>query len=185
MRVEPAAQVAEDRFDTGAYDWQAIGLIADTVKIPAPVDPRAYVPGGQFDALLRYAVGKIDRFKLRVLFSGQSMEQAGNYLLPKTFDDALQPLMGRIASDPTRRRAGQAAEPGARLHPPHQRPRVRPEHRHLCLSLPGRPGQRPHGLARERREHEPQAGHPEEVQRAGPHPRDACPATGWTSISGR
>ncbi len=110
VRVEPAAQVSEDRFDTGAYDWQAMGLIADTVKVPAPVDPRAYVPGGQFDALLRYAIGNIDRTKLRTLFSGQSTELAGNYLLAKSFNDALQPLMGRIASDTT------VVEPGKPLN---------------------------------------------------------------------
>ncbi len=110
VRVEAAAQVADDRFDTGAYDWPAIGLIADTVKVPAPVDPRAYVPGGQFDGLLRFAVGNIDRFKLRVIFSGQSTELAGAYLLPKTYTDALQPLMGRIASDIT------VVEPGKPLN---------------------------------------------------------------------
>ena len=110
VRVEPAAQVADDRFDTGAYDWQAIGLIADTVKVAAPVDPRAYVQGGQFDAMLRYAVGNIDRAKLRMLFGGQSVELAGAYLLPKSFNDALQPLMGRIASDTT------VVEPGKPLN---------------------------------------------------------------------
>lgn len=110
VRVESASQVADDRFDTGPYDWQALGLIADTVKVPAPVDPRAYVQGGQFDALLRYAVGNIDRSKLRMLFSGQSVEQAGAYLLTKTFNDALQPLMGRIASDTS------VVEPGRPLN---------------------------------------------------------------------
>ncbi len=110
VRVEAAPQVADDRFDTGPYDWQAIGLIADTVKVPAPADPRAFVDGGQFDALLRYAVGNIDRAKLRMLFGGQSMELAGAYLLPKTFNDALQPLMGRIAADTS------VVEPGKPLN---------------------------------------------------------------------
>ena len=110
VRVEPAAQVADDRFDTGPYDWQAIGLIADTVKVPAPVDPRAYVPDGQFDAFLRYTVGQIERSKLRVLFSGQSIELAGTYLLQKTYNDALQPLVGRISSDAT------VVEPGKPLN---------------------------------------------------------------------
>lgn len=110
VRVEAAAQVSEDKFETGAYDWSAIGMIADTVKVPAPVDPRAYVSGGQFDALLRYAVGNIDRTKLRILFGGQSTELAGNYLLPKQYEDALQPLMGRIASDSS------VVEPGKPLN---------------------------------------------------------------------
>ena len=83
VRVEPAVQVAEDRWETGPYDWQTLGLLADTVKIPAPVDPNAYVPDGQLDALLRYAVGQINRYKLQVILSGQSIEQAGNYLLQR------------------------------------------------------------------------------------------------------
>lgn len=99
VRVEPPTQIAEDRWETGPYDWQALGMIADKVKIPAPIDPRAYIPGGQFDALLRYAVGQIDRTKLQIAFSGRSVEQASNYLLLKSYNDALQPLIGRVAAD--------------------------------------------------------------------------------------
>ena len=100
VRVEAPTQVAEDRWDTGAYDWQALGLLADTVKVPAPVDPRAYVPGGQMDALLNYATGQINRYKLQIVLSGRSVEQAGNYLLLKSYNDALQPLLGRIEAEP-------------------------------------------------------------------------------------
>jgi len=110
VRVEPAVQVAEDRWETGPYDWQTLGLLADTVKIPAPQDPNAYVPDGQLDALVRYAVGQINRAKLQVILGGQSMEQAGNYLLPKSYTDALQPLLGRVASDQT------VVEPGQPLN---------------------------------------------------------------------
>jgi hypothetical protein len=110
VRVEAASQVSDDAWQTGPYEWQAIGLIADTVKIAAPVDPRAYTPGGQFDALLRYAVGQIDRFKVRVVFSGRSIELSGTYLLTKTYIDALQPLIGRISADQT------VVQPGAPLN---------------------------------------------------------------------
>jgi hypothetical protein len=110
VRVEPASQIAEDRFDTGAYDWQAIGMIADTVGIPVPIDPRAYVSGGQFDALLTYAVSQIDRYKIQALLSGRSVELAGNYLLQKSYTDALQPLIGRIAADQ------EVVEPGQPLN---------------------------------------------------------------------
>ena len=77
VRVETPTQVAEDRWDTGAYDWQTISMLADTVKIPAPADPNAYAPGGRFDALLSYAVGQVNRYKLQIIFSGRSVEQAG------------------------------------------------------------------------------------------------------------
>ena len=137
VRVEPAVQVAEDRWETGPYDWQTLGLLADTVKIPAPQDPNAYVPDGPLDALMRYAVGQINRSKLQVILGGRSMEQAGNYLLAKNYTDALQPLLGRVACRPDGRRAGQAVEPGAGVEQAYQRPGVRPQHRHLRLSLPG------------------------------------------------
>jgi spore germination protein YaaH len=110
VRVEPAAQVADDRWETGPYDWQTLGLLADTVKVPAPQDPNAYVPDGRLDALVRYAVGQINRSKLQFILGGQSMEQAGNYLLPKSYTDALQPLLGRIAADQT------VVEPGQPLN---------------------------------------------------------------------
>ena len=110
VRVEPAVQVADDRWETGPYDWQTLGLLADTVKIPAPQDPNAYIPDGQLDALVRYAVGQINRNKLQMVLSGQSMEQAGNYLLPKSYADALQPLLGRVAADQT------VVEPGKPLN---------------------------------------------------------------------
>jgi uncharacterized protein YraI len=99
VRVEAPTQVADDRWDTGAYDWQTLGLLADTVKVPAPLDPRAYVKGGQVEALLSYAVGQINRYKLEIVLSGRSVEQAGNYLLLKSYNDALQPLMGRIQAE--------------------------------------------------------------------------------------
>ncbi len=110
VRVEAATQVAEDRWETGAYDWRTLGLLADTVKIPAPVDPRAYSADGQFDALLRYAVGEIDRYKLQPVLGGQSVEQSGSYLLQKQYGDALQPLLGRIQADQT------VVEPGKPLN---------------------------------------------------------------------
>ena len=110
VRVEPAVQVAEDRWETGPYDWQTLGLLADTVKIPAPQDPNAYVPDGPLDALMRYAVGQINRSKLQVILGGRSMEQAGNYLLAKSYTDALQPLLGRVAADQT------VVEPGQPLN---------------------------------------------------------------------
>jgi len=110
VRVERPIQVAEDRWETGPYDWQTLGLLADTVKVPAPVDPRSYMPDGQLDSLLTYATGQINRYKLQPVFTGQSIEEAGNYLLQKRYADALQPLLGRIQTDPA------VVEPGKPLN---------------------------------------------------------------------
>jgi len=110
VRLEEPKQIAEDRWDTGPYDWQTLGLLADTVKVPAPVNPLAYMPEGQLEALLRFATGQINRYKLQPVFTGQSIEQAGVYFLQKRYTDALQPLLGRIQTDPT------VVEPGKPLN---------------------------------------------------------------------
>jgi uncharacterized protein YraI len=101
VRVETPTQVAEDRWDTGPYDWSAISTAVDVVKVPAPVDPQAFSAGGRADALLAFAVGQVDRTKLQIVLSGRSIEQAGAYFLQKTYADALNPLVGRISADPT------------------------------------------------------------------------------------
>jgi spore germination protein len=74
VSFEPPTQIAADRWDTGAYDWRAIGAMADTVKIPVPSDPSAYAPGGQMDATLGWAVGEVNRNKLQLLLSARSTE---------------------------------------------------------------------------------------------------------------
>ena len=96
VRVEAPVQVAEDRWETGAYDWVSIGRVADVVKVPGPVNPQAYIAGGQIDSLLAFATGQVNRYKLELSLAGQSVEQSGNYLLLKSYNDALQPLVGRI-----------------------------------------------------------------------------------------
>jgi len=68
------AQIAADRWDTGAYDWRAIGSVADTLNIPVPNDPGAYIPGGQMQSMLQWAVGEVNRNKVRLLFSTRSTE---------------------------------------------------------------------------------------------------------------
>ncbi len=110
VRVEPPAQVAEDRWEIGPYDWQTLSMLADTVKVPAPIDPRAYMSGGQIESLLNFATGLINRYKLQLVLTGRSVEQAGNYLLLKSYSDALGPLVGRVQADPA------IVEPGKPLN---------------------------------------------------------------------
>jgi len=92
VTVGRPVQVAEDRWQTGAYDWRALGRVADLIKIPAPVDPLAYRPGGQAEALLTWAVGEVNRYKLQLSFSTRSAEQMGNVLVDMPLSEALAPL---------------------------------------------------------------------------------------------
>ncbi len=109
VRVEPPQQIAADRWDTGGYDWRTLGRYADTLLIPAPVDPKAWAPGGQAEALLAFAVGEIERSKIQFVLPARSVEQAGRYLLLKSYSEALAPLIGEMALSHS------VAEPGQQV----------------------------------------------------------------------
>ncbi len=92
LHVEAPVQIAEDRWETGAYDWAALGRVVDGFKFPAIQDPAAYGPGGQMEALLWWAVGKVERYKLQPVFTARSVENAGGVLVERTYRDALAEL---------------------------------------------------------------------------------------------
>jgi hypothetical protein len=92
IHVETPTQVAADRWETGAYDWAALGGAADGFKFPAPQDPGAYAPGGQMEALLWWAVGQVERYKLQPEFTARSVEKAGGALVESTYHDSLVKL---------------------------------------------------------------------------------------------
>jgi hypothetical protein len=92
VHVEAPVQIAEDRWETGPYDWKALGKIADAVKFPAIQDPAAYALGGQMQALLWGAAGQVERYKLQPVFTARSVENSGGVLLERTYRDALAEL---------------------------------------------------------------------------------------------
>jgi hypothetical protein len=89
VHVEAPVRIAEDRWNTGAYDWKALGQMVDSLKFPASQDPQAYALGGDMEALLWWAVGEVERYKLQPVFSSRSVENAGGVLLERTYRDAL------------------------------------------------------------------------------------------------
>lgn len=99
VRVEVPHQVSDDTWDTGAYDWRAIGRVADVVKVPTPNDPRAYVLGGQMEAMLNWATGEINRYKIRLLISTRSLEQVGGVNRELTYEEALA-AFGTVSTAP-------------------------------------------------------------------------------------
>jgi spore germination protein YaaH len=92
VRVETPAQVSADAWETGAYDWQKIGQIANVVKVPTLPDPRAYAPGGQMEAMLNWTVGEINRYKIQLLLSTLSTEQVNGLTRDITYQQALDPI---------------------------------------------------------------------------------------------
>ncbi|HSJ56062.1 MAG TPA: hypothetical protein VLC95_02715 [Anaerolineae bacterium] len=92
VHVEAPTQIAEDRWETGAYDWKALGQVADGFKFPALQDPSAYAPGGQMEDLLWWSVAQVERYKLQPVFTARSVENAGGILMERTYRDALSEL---------------------------------------------------------------------------------------------
>jgi hypothetical protein len=75
--VIPAARPTEIGWDTGAYDYRAIGMAADIVQIDLDADPSAFAPGADrpVEALIRWATGEIDRSKILLGLSALSARQ--------------------------------------------------------------------------------------------------------------
>ena len=99
VRVEPASPISAEEWNTGGYDWRALGQVADKLVIPAPLDPRAYAPGGEMEQLLAYASDEVGASKVAIELPGHSIERSGNYLLLKGYQEALQPLLGTISAE--------------------------------------------------------------------------------------
>ncbi|MCX7683397.1 MAG: hypothetical protein N2508_15760, partial [Anaerolineae bacterium] len=63
----------EGGWDTGGYDWRALGAVVDALKVPFPGSPEAYEEGGEAQRLLAWAVGQVNRYKLHMLVSSLSV----------------------------------------------------------------------------------------------------------------
>ena len=87
----PAPTRSNDIFQTGGYDWRALGSSADALLIPVADDPTAY-GSGLADALLAWVVGEVPRGHLRLLTSAKSVENAGNQFTLVDQAAALAPL---------------------------------------------------------------------------------------------
>ena len=59
--------VAGESWDTDAYDWQALGQLADIVRVPVLLDPAAYAEDGAMDRMVAWAVRQVNRRKLDLI----------------------------------------------------------------------------------------------------------------------
>ncbi|MBN1963457.1 MAG: hypothetical protein JW910_02350 [Anaerolineae bacterium] len=96
----PATSDADRAWDTGGYDWRAIGRAADEVVIAMPRDPLAYAPGGQAEQVIAWAAMQVSRDKLQIGLDALSVEdQGGGVFAPVTLDEALA-YAGQVQLDP-------------------------------------------------------------------------------------
>ncbi len=92
--VVPAAVNNTGTWDTGGYDWRALGAAADYVQIDLGLDPSAFAPGPDriVEAMLRWGVGEVSRYKLLLGLSAQSVRQVAADFTTVGFRDALSAL---------------------------------------------------------------------------------------------
>ncbi len=81
----PASDSGE--LDTGAYDWEALGVSADTIEITGELDQELYFQNTE--AALEYIVERVDRSKLLLTISSQSVERGSDGLRVLTLPEAM------------------------------------------------------------------------------------------------
>jgi hypothetical protein len=89
--LEPPANVA-GIWDTGGYDWVAIGAAADAVKVVFPDDPAAYAEGGEAQQFLNWAKAQVPRQKMHMQVASLSVERCGGETTYISMEEALAPI---------------------------------------------------------------------------------------------
>lgn len=97
VRLDLPHRLSTGVWDTGAYDWQAIGQIADGVKLSTWPDPKAYAAGGQMETMLEWAVSQINRSKMQLLVRTGSVEFVDGQVFELTDREAFE-KMGEVVT---------------------------------------------------------------------------------------
>lgn len=83
----PAPEEKDGKMDPGAFDWEALGGLADTIEIAGELDQELYFQ--RMEAALDYVTERVDRSKLLLEISTLSVERGGDGLHTLTRKDAL------------------------------------------------------------------------------------------------
>jgi len=78
LRVSRPVLMPDGRWNTGAYDWSALGPLVDSINIPALLGPQAHRPNGDMDRLLGWTTRRVERTKVQLVFSADSLDQQGS-----------------------------------------------------------------------------------------------------------
>ena len=92
--VVPMAQNVDGTWQTGAYDWRALGAAATYVQVNLEADPTIFVPGPDrlVEAMMRWAVGEVSRYKLLAGMSALSQREVTGDFTPIGYNEALSAL---------------------------------------------------------------------------------------------
>jgi hypothetical protein len=84
----PMPEVTDGEIDTGAYDWEALGALADSIEVaPADLDQELYFQ--RAEAALDYITKRVDKAKISLFISSLSVERGSDGLRALSLDQAL------------------------------------------------------------------------------------------------
>jgi hypothetical protein len=114
--VVPAAENVEGVWQTGGYDWRAIGRSADYVQINMGLNPQTFKAGENelVDAMLRYAKNEISRYKILMGLTAQSIRQIGGNYIEIGYDESLAGL-GNVQVEASNVSETGSIEPGSEV----------------------------------------------------------------------
>lgn len=114
--VVPAAENVEGVWQTGVYDWRALGQSADFVQIDMGLDPETYTTGQAqlIEAMLRWGVSEVSRYKLLMGLSARSVREFEGTFTTVGYDEALSGL-GDVDLEALDRSETGSIEPGSEI----------------------------------------------------------------------
>jgi spore germination protein YaaH len=113
--VVPPAENIAGAWETGAYDWRALGRVTDYLQINFGLDPTTFTPGEDrlVEAMMRWAIGEVSRYKLLGGLSALSTRQVSGEFTSIGYSAALAALGDvRLEADVSE---GQTIPPGSEI----------------------------------------------------------------------
>lgn len=100
--VDTPQRAADGSWNTGGYDWAALGAAADQLRVVMPLEPGAYTPGGLAEQMIVWGVTQVNRHKLVPVYStlstdGQKSLTLGEILAPIGGIQAVETLTESVA----------------------------------------------------------------------------------------
>ncbi len=106
--VDAPQRAADGPWDSGGYDWAALGTAADQLRVVMPLSPEVYAPGGLAEQMIAWAVTQVNRHKLLPVYTTLSAD--GEKVI--ALDAVLAPIGGIQAATPLT----DSVEPGTALN---------------------------------------------------------------------
>ena len=114
--VVPEALYKDGDWDTGAYDWRALGAAVDYFKLRTAIYPPDFAPESSqsIHAMLRRAVDEVDRYKILLGLSAQSIRDVDGIRTRIGYDQAIAGL-GNVMLAAEQVSDTGSIEPGAKI----------------------------------------------------------------------